>query len=110
MSYFSFELLDRGKPIVVFGRDGQVGKALQVYLSKLKAPAVFLGRADCDLSNEVAIRDALNKVASTMSVEDVYGSGKTKMIDTLQIIVKKQLDSTGIVIKKNEITGICLIA
>jgi dTDP-4-dehydrorhamnose reductase len=60
MSYFSFELLDRGKPIVVFGRDGQVGKALQVYLSKLKAPAVFLGRADCDLSNEVAIRDALN--------------------------------------------------
>jgi dTDP-4-dehydrorhamnose reductase len=61
MSYSSFELLDHGKPIVVFGRDGQVGRALQVCLKDLKPPVVFLGRSDCDLSNELSIRDVLNR-------------------------------------------------
>jgi dTDP-4-dehydrorhamnose reductase len=60
MSYSSFELLDHSKPIVVFGRDGQVGRALQVCLKDLKTPVVFLGRSDCDLSNELSIRDVLN--------------------------------------------------
>jgi dTDP-4-dehydrorhamnose reductase len=61
MSYSSFELLDHSKPIVVFGRDGQVGRALQVCLKDLKTPVVFLGRSDCDLSNELSIRDVLNR-------------------------------------------------
>ena len=61
MSYSSFELLGHSKPIVVFGRDGQVGRALQVCLKDLKPPVVFLGRSDCDLSNEVSIRDVLNR-------------------------------------------------
>lgn len=60
MSYSSFELLDQGKPIVVFGRDGQVGRALQVCLRELKVPALFLGRSDCDLSNQLSIREVLN--------------------------------------------------
>jgi dTDP-4-dehydrorhamnose reductase len=46
---------------MVFGRDGQVGKALQVCLKDLKVPAVFLGRNDCDLSSEVAIIEVLNR-------------------------------------------------
>ncbi len=61
MSYSSFELLDRSKPIVVFGRDGQVGRALQACLKDLKTPVVFLGRSDCDLSNELSIREVLNR-------------------------------------------------
>jgi dTDP-4-dehydrorhamnose reductase len=61
MSYSSFELLDQSKPILVFGRDGQVGRALQVCLKDLKISAVFLGRSDCDLSNELSIRDVLNR-------------------------------------------------
>lgn len=61
MSYSSFELLDQTKPIMVFGRDGQVGRALQVCLNDLKVPAVFLGRNDCDLSNESSIREMLNR-------------------------------------------------
>jgi dTDP-4-dehydrorhamnose reductase len=61
MSYSSFELLDHSKPILVFGRDGQLGRALQVCLKDLKAPVVFLGRSDCDLSNELSIRDVLNR-------------------------------------------------
>jgi dTDP-4-dehydrorhamnose reductase len=61
MSFSSFKLLDYSVPIVVFGRDGQVGHALQVCLKDLKTPAVFLGRSDCDLSNELSIRDVLNR-------------------------------------------------
>jgi dTDP-4-dehydrorhamnose reductase len=61
MSYPSFELLDHSKPILVFGRDGQVGRALQVCLKDLKTPVVFLGRSVCDLSNELSIREVLNR-------------------------------------------------
>jgi dTDP-4-dehydrorhamnose reductase len=61
MSYSSFELLDHARPILVFGRDGQVGKALQVCLKDLKAPVVFLGRSDCDVSSELSIAEALNR-------------------------------------------------
>jgi len=61
MSFSYFKLLDHSKPIVVFGRDGQVGRALQVCLQDLKTPVVFLGRSDCDLSNELSIRDVLNR-------------------------------------------------
>jgi dTDP-4-dehydrorhamnose reductase len=61
MSYSSFELLDHSKPILIFGRDGQVGRALQVFLKDLKTPVVFLGRSDCDLSNELSIREELNR-------------------------------------------------
>jgi dTDP-4-dehydrorhamnose reductase len=61
MLYSSFELLNQTKPIVVFGRDGQVGRALQVCLNDLKVPVIFLGRSDCDLSNESSIRELLNR-------------------------------------------------
>jgi dTDP-4-dehydrorhamnose reductase len=61
MSYSSFELLDHTRPILVFGRDGQVGRALQRCLKDLKAPVVFLGRSDCDLSSELSITQVLNR-------------------------------------------------
>lgn len=61
MSYSSFELLDHGRPIVVFGRDGQVGRALQICLKDLKVSAIFLGRTDCDLTSESSIIEVLNR-------------------------------------------------
>jgi dTDP-4-dehydrorhamnose reductase len=61
MTNSSLELSELKSPILVFGRDGQVGKALQLYLKDLKAPVVFLGRSDCDLSNELAVRDVLHR-------------------------------------------------
>ncbi len=61
MSYSSSEMLDYSRPILVFGRDGQVGRALQICLNDLKLPAVFLGRADCDLTCESSIVDVLNR-------------------------------------------------
>jgi len=60
MSFFSVELLDIRNPILVFGCNGQVGKALQVYLQDLKTPAVFLGHHECNLANEQAIKHVLN--------------------------------------------------
>jgi dTDP-4-dehydrorhamnose reductase len=38
-----------------------VGRALQVCLTDLKVPVVFLGRSDCDLSNELAIKEVLDR-------------------------------------------------
>ncbi len=61
MSSSSFYLLDHSHPILVFGRDGQVGKALQVCLSDLKVPVVYLGRADCDLTDQVALNEILSR-------------------------------------------------
>lgn len=52
-----------------------------------------------------AIRDALNKVTSTMPVESVYGEGKAQMIDTVKIIVKNQLLATGIIIDNIYLIG-----
>ena len=61
MSYSSFELLDHSRPILVFGRDGQVGRALQACLKDFKVPAVFLGRAECDLTSESSLVEVLNR-------------------------------------------------
>jgi dTDP-4-dehydrorhamnose reductase len=61
MPFSSFELLDQAKPILVFGRDGQVGKALQTCLKDLKMSVIFLSRLECDLVNENAIRAVLNR-------------------------------------------------
>lgn len=61
MPYPSFELLNHSPSILVFGRDGQVGKALQIYLKDLKVPAIFLGRTDCDLTSETSIVEVLNR-------------------------------------------------
>ena len=61
MSFSSFNLFDAGTNILVFGKDGQVGKALQQCMSDLKISAVFLARSECDLSKPEQIREALNR-------------------------------------------------
>lgn len=61
MSYSSFDLLDVSRPILVFGKDGQVGRALQGCLKSFKVPVVFLGRDECDLSEGSALTVTLNQ-------------------------------------------------
>ncbi len=61
MPYSSVELLDNREPILVFGRDGQIGKALQIYLKNVQAPVIFLGRSDCDLLSADSIQEVLNR-------------------------------------------------
>ncbi len=61
MTYSSFVPLYQSRPILVFGRDGQVGKVLQDCLKDLNKPAIFLSRFDCDLSCERSIIDVLNR-------------------------------------------------
>jgi regulator of protease activity HflC (stomatin/prohibitin superfamily) len=52
-----------------------------------------------------ALRNALNKVAGSMPIEYVYGEGKGKMIDTVQTIITKELEPTGIVVDKIDLIG-----
>lgn len=61
MLFSSLKILECGKPILVFGSNGQIGKSLRDYLKDLQVPAIFLGRSDCDLSNESAIVAVLNR-------------------------------------------------
>ncbi len=61
MPYASFEHLDHSRPVLVFGRHGQIGRALKIYLNELKLPAVFLGRSDCDLICQSSIIEVLNR-------------------------------------------------
>ncbi len=46
--------------ILVFGRDGQIGQALQEAFHGLNQAVVFLGRTDCDLFDEVSIQEILH--------------------------------------------------
>ncbi|QWD89151.1 dTDP-4-dehydrorhamnose reductase [Polynucleobacter sp. MWH-CaK5] len=55
-----YQVSDKAKPVLVFGRNGQVGRALQRCFSNLDVPVVFLGRAECDLANEDEIIKTLN--------------------------------------------------
>ena len=52
-----------------------------------------------------AIRDALNKEASLMPVESVYGAGKAKLIESVHAIVKSKLDTTGIIVDNISLIG-----
>jgi len=51
------------------------------------------------------VRDAINQVASNMSVQDVYGVGKQKFISDVSVLVKSQLDPNGIIIDKLSLVG-----
>lgn len=57
----SIDLFDKTTNIVIFGKNGQVGKALQSYFKQYHKEAVFLGRDDCDLSNQAALIETLNE-------------------------------------------------
>lgn len=53
-----------------------------------------------DLYLRNMVRDSLVKNASMMRVEDVYGTGKTKLIEAVQKDVSTQTTALGIVIEK----------
>lgn len=52
-----------------------------------------------------AIRDALNKIASSMNVENVYGEGKALLVDSVQGVTKQYLEASGIFIDKVYLIG-----
>jgi len=52
-----------------------------------------------------AVRDALNKIAGSMPVESVYGSGKGLLIDSVQKVVTINLAATGIILDKISLIG-----
>ncbi len=52
---------NNSKHILVFGKDGQVGRALKDCLKEAHLPIIFLGRKDCDLTNKLDLKDVLNR-------------------------------------------------
>jgi len=51
------------------------------------------------------VRDAMNEVASTMTVEQIYGSGKEKFITKVNQLVKKEARDNGIEVEKIYLVG-----
>jgi len=51
------------------------------------------------------VRDAMNEVASNMTVEQIYGSDKEKFISQVNDIVKKEAQDTGIEVDKIYLVG-----
>jgi regulator of protease activity HflC (stomatin/prohibitin superfamily) len=51
------------------------------------------------------VRDAMNEVASTMTVEAIYGAGKEKFISRVNEIVKKEAAENGIEVDKIYLVG-----
>ena len=51
------------------------------------------------------VRDAMNEVASTMTVEAIYGAGKEKFIAKVNKIVKKESAENGIEVDKIYLVG-----
>lgn len=87
MSYSSFELLDHARPILVFGKGGQVGKALQTCLKDLKASVVFLGQSECDLSSESSITEVLNRYQPQV----IINAGAYTAVDKAEDIAERDL-------------------
>lgn len=52
-----------------------------------------------------AIRDALNRISSSMPVESVYGEGKGKLIDSVQSLVNAKLGPKGLIIDQISLIG-----
>lgn len=55
------------------------------------------------------VRDAMNEVASTMTVEQIYGSQKEVFIHEVNEIVKKQANDNGIEVEKIYLVGSFLL-
>lgn len=51
------------------------------------------------------VRDALNEVTSTLEVEAIYGSGKTKMVDDLQKLVQDRTAAIGVSVSQVSLLG-----
>jgi len=51
------------------------------------------------------VRDAMNEVASTMTVEQIYGAQKENFIQSVNKIVKSQAANTGIEVEKIYLVG-----
>lgn len=51
------------------------------------------------------VRDAFVQIASTLEIETVYGVGKSKMVDSVEQLVRDQCDPIGIVVEKIYLIG-----
>lgn len=51
------------------------------------------------------IRDAINRFASKLKIEDLYGTAKEKFFDDVQALVKRDLQDLGIIVERIYLVG-----
>jgi dTDP-4-dehydrorhamnose reductase len=61
MSFSYFSLSNQNTRILVFGKNGQVGRSLQAIFREFHSSVIFLGRDDCDLTSHLALREILDR-------------------------------------------------
>lgn len=97
MTFSSFDFLSPSKTILVFGSNGQVGRALQMHFKNLKLPVIFLDRSDCDLANELSVKGALSRyqpqviinAAAYTSVDKAERLDQREIVFTINAIAPK---------------------
>lgn len=94
----------------VEGMSVNVDVGITYHLEESKVPMIFQKYkkgineiTDVFLRNMV--RDAFVSVSSNKPVESVYGNGKNKLLEEVQIMVKKQTDDIGIIVDKIYLVG-----
>ena len=79
----------QSQPILVFGKDGQVGRSLQQLFKEFHLPVVFVGRAECDLADDTAIIQTLNhyqpKIIINASAYTAVDLAQTEQAQAFQI-------------------------
>ena len=79
----------QSQPILVFGKDGQVGRSLQQLFKEFHLPVVFVGRAECDLADDTAIIQTLNhyqpKIIINASAYTAVDLAQTEQAKAFQI-------------------------
>jgi regulator of protease activity HflC (stomatin/prohibitin superfamily) len=88
--------------------NGDIG--MMYHLEASKVPAIFqkYRKGIDEITDEVLrtmVRDALVKVGSTRSIEQIYGSGKDSIINEVQGIVSAQVAPMGILVDKISLAG-----
>ena len=79
----------QSQPILVFGKDGQVGRSFQQLFKEFHLSVVFVGRAECDLADDAAIIQTLNhyqpKIVINASAYTAVDLAQTEQAKAFQI-------------------------
>jgi regulator of protease activity HflC (stomatin/prohibitin superfamily) len=106
-------LWDQDKKFTFQTSEGLVVEAdvgITYHLRHDKIPFLFAKyRKGMDEITDVFIRnftrDAINKCASKLKIEDLYGTAKEKFFDDVQTLVRKDLQDLGIIIERIYLVG-----
>ena len=83
-----------GQPVLVFGKDGQVGKSLQKLFAQTSLPVIFVGRNECDLERSDAIKSLLNQYQPKI----IINAAAYTAVDLAEIEIAKAEQINGLAV------------